>query len=99
MTNPILESLCKEKHKAIDEKLVTIFHNQDEFYDSLSGMTSFVATQTQLVADLVKSLDKIDRRIEALESVPRSRYNNIIDTVVRYATLGLLGLLAYKIGI
>lgn len=99
MTNPILESLCKEKHKAIDEKLTNIFHTQDEFYDSLSGMTSFVATQTQLSADIIKQLEKIDSRIKALEDVPKMRWNQAINIVMQFAILLALGLIVAKIGL
>ena len=106
---PVDNDVCLERHKAIDEKCVTLFRNQDEFFDSLGditrALTSFSASQTEINGQIMKHLRELNdsiretnKRVKDLEDAPKVKWNQAVSIIMQFVILLVLGLIVAKVG-
>jgi len=91
----ISEKLCLEKHKRVDEQLERINNHGERLKDLETGSE----VQAGINKILAEQLAELMEWKKQQDEKPAKRWGTVVDTVIRWATLLILGLLAAKIGL
>lgn len=91
----VTQKFCDERHKGVDEAKQRIGNHGSE----IDAMHDVVNKQTNTLESLVIRLENIDARVKRLEEKPLKKWEKVLDTVINWGTLLVLGLIAAKIGL
>ena len=91
----VTQKFCDERHKGVDEAKQRIGNHGNE----IDAMHDVVNKQTNTLESLVIRLENIDARVKRLEEKPLKKWEKVLDTVINWGTLLVLGLIAAKIGL
>lgn len=64
----------------------------------IDGIREIVNRQTSTIESIAARLESVDARLKHIEEKPKRRWEAMLDTVINWATLAILALLAAKIG-
>ena len=64
----------------------------------IDGVREIVNRQTSTIESIAARLESVDARLKHIEERPKRRWEAVLDTVINWATLAILALLAAKIG-
>lgn len=65
----------------------------------IDDIREVVNRQTNTLEGITARLESVDARLKHIEDKPRKRWENVLDTIINWATLAVLALLAAKIGL
>ena len=91
----VTQKFCDERHKGVDEAKRRLGNHGSE----IDAMHDVVNKQTNTLESLVIRLENIDARVKRLEEKPLKKWEKVLDTVINWGTLLVLGLIAAKIGL
>ena len=92
----VLTDVCREKHKSIDDKFDNVERRLEGHSETLKDHSDFTATQKQINEQILEQLRQLQEwKKEQERKLPR-RVEAMIDQIIRWATLGLLALIAAK---
>ena len=98
-TTSVEREWCELRHAQLDRTIA-----QDEkllrAHDArLVELEKGNTLQANINALLQKQVEQMEARVRALETKPQKRLDRVLDEVVRWATLLVVGLLAAKVGL
>ena len=65
----------------------------------IDDIREVVNRQTTTLEGITARLESVDARLKQIEDKPRKRWENVLDTIINWATLAVLALLAARIGL
>ena len=65
----------------------------------IDDIREVVNRQTNTLEVITARLESVDARLKHIEDKPRKRWENVLDTIINWATLAVLALLAERIGL
>ena len=96
---PVSEKMCAVRSENIAREVDTLSTRVSRHGEQIDEVSSNLAKASAILDNCVKRLDESEKRIKALEDKPNRRAEQVITTLINWATLAVLGLLAAKIGL
>lgn len=91
----VTRELCTEKHKRVDEQIGRINNHGERIKELESGSE----VQSKINDIFMEQLQELMAWKKEQEAKPARRISKVVDIIVQWATLLILGLLALKIGL
>ena len=95
MVEAVPKDLCDERHRRVNEQLERL----NDHGGRLQKVENTVSKQLDVNDRIMEQLKEMDDRLKQIESKPARRFETIMNTIVQWATLALMAILASRIGL
>ena len=85
----------EERAKSNSHRLAKL----EEEHETLCELASTMRVMTEKQAHIADTVDKLDGKVEALESKPGKRWDSVVDTIVKIVVGAFIGFLLLKAGL
>lgn len=83
---------AEKEHESFRRRL----HEHDEGLKQLTELTIAINGMAKNISDLVGSVDKMDKRLAAIEAEPAENWKKMAFEVLKYVVLGVIGAIVLK---
>lgn len=83
---------AEKEHESFRRRL----HEHDEGLKQLTELTISVRSMTDAVNKLAESMEKMDKRLAAIEAAPGENWKKMAFEVLKYVVLGVIGAIVLK---
>ena len=96
---PVSKEMCDVKCGNMEKEISTLGTRVSLHGHEIDAVSKTLQEVSIINANPLKRLEELEKRTKALEDKPKRRVDQVIETIVNWGTLIVLGLLAAKIGL